>query len=68
MTETRTLYVPEGISYDAQFEHGVKLFKAGSRVTIHDHAQSDDHCQTYRCGVLTDGPKGPTLDSINKNE
>lgn len=70
-TETRTLYVGDHVSWDAQWSRAVKLYGDGVSVTIHDHAP-DDRCRLdgarCKCGTLTDGGDGPTLDLFTSNE
>lgn len=65
--EERTLYVGPKISWEAQWEHAVRLFKNGCSVWIHDHS-ADGRCRSdgahCRCGRLTQGPKGPILDLL----
>lgn len=71
MSEERVLYVGPRISWDAQWSHAVKLYEQGVSVTIHDHA-SDDRCRLNgarcKCGTLTDGTDGPTLELFTANE
>jgi hypothetical protein len=69
--EKRTLFVPEGISWDAQWEHGVRLLEDGISVVIHDHAEGDQcrldgaHC---KCGILIDDDGLPTLELFKPRE
>jgi hypothetical protein len=63
----RVLYVPPGISWDTMWEHGVKLFKSGHKVQIHEHRWQercpvlDTDGSVKRCGQLTDDGDGPRL-------
>jgi hypothetical protein len=61
VAETRVLFIPNGISWESQFDHGVKLFNQGYTVWIHEHSANDDcpslsgpNGRIARCGQLTD--------------
>lgn len=60
----RILYVPEGISWDTMFDHGVKLIRAGYSVRMHEHRVTEP-CSAdgvvRRCGQLTDADGGARL-------
>lgn len=70
-TNTRTIYVGPGISWEAMWEHAVKRFNDGESVTIHDHAL-DDRCRLdgarCKCGTLTWGEDTPTLVLFTPND
>jgi|1185.fasta_scaffold74476_2 hypothetical protein len=67
----RTLYVGDHVSWDAQWDHAVKLFNEGNTVEIHHHG-AEDRCRldgaSSRCGQLTQGTKGPTLDLLSPKD
>lgn len=52
---SRVLYCPEGISWEAQTVYGHKLIKSGHRVELHDHKMLAPCGVAGRCGELTDG-------------
>jgi hypothetical protein len=66
----RLLFVPKGISWETQFEHGVRLVLRGYTVWLHEHAYQDDCGQPApgshegrisRCGQLTKQDNGVIL-------
>jgi hypothetical protein len=67
----RTLYVGDHVSWDAQWDHALKLFSEGNSVEIHDHGVGD-RCRLNgarsRCGRLTEGTDGATLELLSVKE
>lgn len=65
---SRILYCPPGISWEAQTEHGHKLIKSGYRVELHDHRMLTPCGVAGRCGELTDGGNRAILVTDSETE
>jgi hypothetical protein len=62
-----TLYVHSDSTWEALWKEAIKLHEQGYTVWVHDHGP-DDRCRAdgarCRCGRLTQGSDGLTLDLI----
>jgi hypothetical protein len=63
----KILYVDNDSSWEARWSEAVALYSQHYAVWLHDHAPND-RCRAdgarCKCGRLTEGSDGPTLDLI----
>lgn len=55
MGASNTLWVPKGISWEAQLDRAVMLHKQGTPVVIHEHSTVAECQEGLRCGKVLEG-------------